>query len=210
MYPNQPQQPETPPSPLPSDYLNQIAPQAPKRMPFKLGIKQVALLGGALILLVIILSVVVNSIAGGSRQPLERLSARLTATESVVVDAQSNLKSSQLRSLNSNLKIYMTNTNRDVTAPLLTAGIESKKISASIVTSESTDSLTARLENARLNAVYDRTYAREMSYQLSTLLTLMNQIYGSTNNQQLKTFLKSSYDNLVPTQKSFADFSTAE
>jgi hypothetical protein len=210
MYPNQPEQPTSTPPPLPSDYLNQIAPQAPKRMPFTLGIKQVAVLGVALILLVIILSVVVSSIAGGSRQPLERLSARLTATEAVVVDAQSNLKSSQLRSLNSNLKIYMTNTNRDVTTPLLAAGIDTKKISESVLKSESTDQLTTRLENARLNAVYDRTYAREMSYQLSTLLTLMNQIYGSTNNQQLKTFLKSSYDNLVPTQKSFADFSTAE
>jgi predicted outer membrane protein len=229
MYPNQPPQgpPQYPPQPqapiptpgptpvpgqpyAPVDYLNQIAPQGPKKPLFTFGIKQLVMIGGALVVLVIILAAIVGSITGGKKDPLEHLSARLTATQAVVSAAQPNLKSSELRSLNSNLNLYMTNTNRDITAPLTSAGINVKKLSKSIVTSESTTALSARLEDARLNAVYDRTYAREMTYQLGTLMTLMNQIYKSTSNAQLKTFLESAYTNLKPTQESFANFTPTE
>lgn len=233
MYPNQPPQqapspaplPEqaTPPAPspfpyapqpsapaaFPTNYLNQIAPQAPKKPVFTFGIKQIILIGIALIALVVILAVVTGNITSSKKDPLEHLSARLTATQAVVTAAQPNLKSSTLRSLNSNLNLYMTNTNRDITAPLTSAGINTKQLSKPIVASESTTALSARLEDARLNAVFDRTYAREMAYQLGTLMTLMNQISKSTSNARLKTFLKSAYDNLTPTQASFANFTTA-
>jgi len=215
MYPNQPPQTPTPPqiptpSQNPGDYLNQIAPQAPKKSVFTFGIKQLLIIGAALVLLVIILSVVVGALTGGKKEPLERLSARLTATQAIVTAAKPNLKSSELRSLNSNLDLYLTDTNREITAPLLSAGIDIKKLSKNIVASESTADLSTRLEDARLNAVFDRTYAREMAYQLGTLITLMSQTYNSTSNAELKTFLKSAYDNLKPTQESFANFTTGE
>lgn len=234
MYPNQPPQMPTPtpppqeppqapaptpypypgqvatPSVLPTDYLNQIAPQAPKKALFTFGIKQMILIGVALVVLVSILAIVVNGIAGGKKEPLEHLAARLNATQVVVNDAQVNLKSSELRSLNSNLKLYMTNTNRDIAAPLLAVGINTAKPNKSIVASEATTALSARLEDARLNAVFDRTYAREMAYQLSTIMTLINQDYKATRNVQLRTFLKSAYDNLQPTQESFANFAPAD
>lgn len=215
MYPNQPPQgpPQWQPQPqqqLPTDYLNQIAPQAPKRSPFTFGIKQVALIGGALIILVIILAAVFGSIGGGKKAPLERLSVRLTSTATVANNAQVNLKSSQLRSLNASLKLYFTNTNRDIAAPLTAAGIDPEKIDKNIIASESTTAMTTRLENARLNAVYDRTYAREMAYQLGNTLTLINQIYKTTQSASLKTFLSSAYKNLQPTQQAFANFTTTD
>lgn len=206
MYPSQPTPPQ---APLPTDYLNQIAPQAPKKSVFNFGARQIIMIGAALVILVITLSVVMNAITSGKREPLEHLSARLTATQTVVTNAQVNLKSSKLRSLNGNLKLYMTNTNRDIAAPLLTVGVDTKKLSKSIVAAESTTALSARLEDARLNAVFDRTYAREMTYQLGTLMTTMNEIYKSTSNAALKTVLETSYDNLKPTQASFANFSSA-
>jgi hypothetical protein len=221
MYPNQPpQQPPqapTPPSypmqpstgtPLPTDYLNQIAPQAPKKALFSFGIRQIALIGAALVVLVIILSIVTNALVGSNKTPLEHLAARITTTQTVVNNAQGNLKSSELRSLNSNLKLYMTNTTRDMAAPLLSAGVNTTKISAGVTAAESTTALSARLEDARLNAVFDRTYAREMAYQLGTMLTLISQDYKATSNMKLQTFLKSAYDNLKPTQESFANFTT--
>ena len=214
MYPNQPPQtpfpPQQPEQQVPVDYLNQISPQAPKKSMFSFGIKQVIIIGAALVILMLILVGIVNSLAGGKKEPLEQLSARLTATELVAVDAQANLKSSKLRSLNSNLKLYMTNTNRDVVAPLESADINVTKLSAKVIEAESTAALSERLENARLNAVFDRTYAREMAYQLGTLMTLMNQIYSSSSNTELKAFIKSAYDNLKPTQESFANFTTTD
>lgn len=204
MYPNQPPTPTN----LPVDYLNQISPQAPKKPKFSFGIKQIIMIGAVLIVLVIILAVIVNGIASSGQAPLERLSARLTATQTVATSAQRNLKSSELRSLNSNLKLYLTNTNRDIAAPLLLAGVDGTKLDTTILAAESTAALSARLEDARLNGVFDRTYAREMTYKLGQTMTLMDQIYKSTSNIKLKTFLQSAYSSLKPTQASFANFTT--
>jgi len=211
MYPNQPPYGTPPPQqPLPTDYLNQIAPDSPKKPFFSFGLKQVIIGAVALIVLMLILVGIVNALTGGQKSSLQRLPARLAATEVIATDAQKNLKSSKLRSLNSNLKLYMTNTNRDIATPLLGAGVNTAKLSDSIIALESTTELSARLEDARLNGVFDRTYAREMTYQLGTLMTLMTEIYNSTRNTELKTFLKTSYDSLKPTQESFANFSTTD
>lgn len=206
MYPNQPQ---PMPTPQPTDYLNQIAPQAPKKALFTLGPKLILMVLGVLIIVIVTLAIVLNGVASAQRKPLQQLAARLDSTEQIVNSAQSHLKSSQLRSLNSSLKIYLTNTNRDVAAPLLSAGVNVDKLGDSVTKEESPDAINARLEDARLNAVYDRTYAREMAYQLDTLITLMKQIYASTNNSELKTFLNATYASLEPTQKGFAEFNVA-
>ena len=205
MFPNQPQQPSGPSS---TDYLNQIAPKAAPKITLK-GPKLFLLIGAALVVVVTIISLIAVSAAGGQKRPLEQLGARLTTTETIVTDAQKNLKSSQLRSLNSNLKIYLTNTNRDISAPLLSAGVNSAKISATVTKQESGEAITARLEDARLNGVYDRVYAIEMTTQLERTINLMKQIYSSTNSKSLKEFLKTSYASLEPTQKAFAEFNAA-
>jgi hypothetical protein len=190
--------------------LDQIAPQTPKRPLFRLsGAKLILAIAGVLVVVVALLALVINLVTANQRQPLEQLSARLSATETIVTDAQKNLKSSELRSLNSSLKLFLTNTNRDITDPLRSAGVDIKKISKDTIAKESGDDISARLEDARLNAVYDRTYAREMAYQLETIITLMKQIYRSTGNQSLKSFLNTAYGNLEPTQQSFADFNAA-
>jgi len=211
MYPNDPQQHPTPAQPTaPLDYLNQIAPQAPKKSLFNFGVPRVLLILGAAIIVVIILSIVASSVARGRTEPLERLSVRLGATQTIATAAQGQLQSSKLRSYNSNLSLYLTNTNRDIAKPLLAAGVQATKIDKALLASESTTALTTRLEDARLNAVYDRTYAREMTYRLETILTLMKQAYSSTSDASLRAFLTTAYDNLEPTQKSFANFSASE
>ncbi len=208
MYPNQPQQPTPNPS-VPANYLDQIAPQAPKSSMFKFGPKLFVMIGAVLVVLVIIIAITVNVVVSSQRTPLQTLSARLTTTQSIVDKAQANLKSSQLRSLNSNLAIYLTNTNRDIGAPLLTNGVNTAKLPESVTKKESGDAIAGRLEDARLNAVFDRTYAREMTYQLSTTLALMKQIRASTGSASLKTFLNTAITNLEPTQESFASFDAA-
>lgn len=203
---NNQNQPGPSTQPLSVDYLNQIAPQAPPRQRFKPGPKLFALVGAALVVLIIIVSIVVNVVVNSQRHPLEQLAARLTSTQKLTTDVKPNLKSSKLRSLNSNLELFLTNTNRDIATPLLSAGVDTKKLSKSVLEEESGASVAERLEDARLNGVLDRAYAREMSYRLSTLLTLMKQIYSSTGNKDLKSFLTTAYDNLQPTQEALAAF----
>ena len=69
--------------------------------------------------------------------------------------------------------------------------------------------MTERLEDGRLNAKYDSTYAREMSYQTATLLALINQLYKSSALPATKTYLKGAYENLEPTYKALSAFSAS-
>lgn len=202
MYPNDNQLP-----PTPIDYLNQIAPKAtPKISPFR-GKPIIAY--GLIAIIVLIILISIGNLFNGVN-PSEQLAARLIATQSVATDADSKIKSEQLLNFNSNLNIYLINTIRDIAPILAKDNIDTEKLSSSVTSAESTTQLMATLEDARLNAEYDRTYAREMSYKLDTILTLMRQIYENTGNSDLKTFLENSYKNLVPTQKQFADFNAAD
>jgi hypothetical protein len=211
MNPDQPstQPPAVTPNPNSADYLNQIAPQTPKRPLLRPTPKLFAIIGGGLVLLIIILSITVNIVSSAQRDPLRHLAARLESTAEISADAQMNLKDSKLRSLNSSLSLFLTNTNRDIVAPLAASGVEVGKIGKEIVQKESGDDVEATLEDARLNAKYDRVYAREMSYVLQNLLTQMQDIYASTGNQSLKEFLQTTYRNLEPTQASFDAYNTA-
>jgi hypothetical protein len=199
---NQPQQP------MSVDYLNQIAPQAPKKkIPLS---KMQLIIVGIVAAAFIIVMILVAAVGGGSKNSLVQLAARLQGTQKIANSASTLIKNTQLSALNSNLKIYLTNTNRDIAAPLLNGGIDVTKLDKSIVAGEAGADVTARLEDARLNAVYDSTYAREMAYRLDTIVSLMRQIQHSTNNTGLRTFLDSALTNLLPTQKAFADFNAAD
>lgn len=218
MYPNQPvpppsQPPQQPqqsgqPPVVPLNYLDQIAPQTQKKRLFDSGPKKLIIILAAAFLVVMTLVVIVNVIAGANRKPAEQLAARLISTQQIADNAQENLKTTSLRSLNSTLRVYFTNTNRDIAQPFATIDINPTKVSGSVASEEAalTSATEERLEDARLNAVFDRTYAREMEYQLATLLALMEQVYSSTGSGTLKEYLEESYDNLEPLHEQFAAF----
>lgn len=205
--------PATPPNPQDGsslDYLNQIAPTTAKKSLFGFGGpsgKLMYVLAGlvGVVLVVLVLSLILNA-GGGNKTKLEHLAARLNTTATIVGNAEKILKDTKLRTLNGNLTLLLANTNRDIVAPFAKAGVNTAKLPKDVVSKEAATDVTARLEDARLNAVYDSTYAREMAYQLETTLTLMKEIYNSTSSNDLKTFLQTSYDNLQPTQEAFADF----
>ena len=198
MYPNNNQQTN------PADYLNQIAPHAPKKSFFSGKPRWLTIGIGVVVLLIIIMAI--SSILSGGINPTERLAARLLSTETTAKSATLNIKSTQLRALNSNLTIYLTNTIRDVTPLLTSEKINIKSLDKKVTAAESNVDILARLEDARLNAKYDHIYAIEMATQLDTILTLMLQINNNTSSKSLKSFLADARTNLEPIQKQFDDF----
>jgi hypothetical protein len=196
------------PGQTPLDYLNQIAPEQHKASPFKWNLKTIILAAVAILILVIIIAVVVNAIVNSRKTPWEQLSARLAVTTTVVNNSSSLIKNSQLRSLNSGLKLYLTNTTRDIQTPLTNIGVDPKKIPDSITKAENSTGMTERLEDARLNAKYDSTYAREMSYQLSTILALYQKLIPAST-PQTKTILQTAQTNLEPIQQELANFNAS-
>lgn len=190
----------------PLDYLNQIAPQAPKKPLFEFNLRTILIISAILVALVIIMSAVAGSIGSGKKEPWQRLNARLDSTAILADSAATNIKSSQLRSYNSDLRLYLTNTKRDLQSPLADLAIDTAKIPESVLLSESNETVAARLEDGRLNATYDSTYAREMSYLLTMLLMHLKDMYSSAGSEH-RPFLEQSYNNLTPIQKGIEEFS---
>ena len=160
------------------------------------------------VVVVSILALVLSAVNAQQRGPAQQMGARLVSTAKISTDAQKNLKSSELRSLNSSLRLVLTNANRDSAEPLSRIDVNVTKIDGGVQAAETarTTAITNRLEDARLNAIYDRTYAREMSYEVATLMTLLQQVYKQTNSESLKKFLDTTYKNLEPTQKALAAY----
>lgn len=192
------------------DYLNQIAPQAPQKRGLRgLSKFQLTILGGAALVIIILIASIIAATGGGSGSSTEKLAARLASTETIVTGAQAKLKSSELRTLNGNLKTYLIDANRDIVAPLTAVGIDIKQLDPTVTKAEAGTDVTLRLEDARLNAIYDRTYAREMSYRLDTIVSLMQKIRASSSNATMKSFLDKAITNLQPTQKEFSAYNDA-
>lgn len=200
MYPNQNQ--------YSIDYLNQIAPQ-----PQKPGISDkrfLLLVGGGLLLAIIVAIFVFSSGgSGGPKEKMETLAARMQTLQSISDKAQKNIKSGKLRSTNSNLAIFLSDANHDSEEPFKAAGVDTKHLDKAITTAEKGDDLSAKLEDARLNAVFDRTYAREMSYQLDTVAALMKEIHDRTRSKALQEFLVDTDKNLQTIKKQLYDFNAA-
>ncbi len=160
------------------------------------------------VVIIILISILVSAFASHTSEYMQRLAARLNTTQTIASGAQVNIKSSQLRSLNSNLQLYLTNTIRDIGTQLTSENIDPANLDAKIVASEAATDMINRLENGRLNAVYDRTYAREMAYQLDSIIALFDQVESSTSSQSLKNFIDNARSNLQPTQTAFSNFNT--
>lgn len=194
---------------LPPNYLDDIAPKQQKTS-FVMGKKRLLVfIGIIVVILIIIVSMLLGALTTSRKEPWEQLAARLTATSEVVESSQGKIKNSQLRSTNSNLKISLTNAQRDLAAPLASANVNPAKLSKSVAEAESSALMLERLEDARLNAKYDSTYAREMSYQLANLLTVLRQLYNASTSETNKAFLITTFDNFKPVQKSLSEFSAS-
>lgn len=229
MQPQQPYQPPQPPQPQPQpqfpqpiapplehqpqqqfqqpqysiDYLNQIAPQQHKP---KLALPRFVI---PMLIAAVVLFVAMAGFAaarGGSSSDLPTIAMRLQSLQTVADGAQSKIKSNQLRVTNSNLSLYLTNANRDIAIPLKATGSDPTKITPSTAIKADTTALTNTLEDARLNAIYDRVYARNMDYELSTLLLQMAQLRKATSSTSTQTFIDATSANLKTTQTQFANY----
>lgn len=199
-----------PEQPSSSNYLDQIAPQATKKSVLGVKPRLIVVIGASLVVLVIIASIGVAILNATRKQPWETLVARLDATEQIANSATGSIKSSQLRSLNSEIRLFITNTNRDIQTPLMKVNVDQKKLPDSVTKTESAEAILGRLEEARLNAIYDRAYAREMAYQLALVLTALQQVYQSSSNPETKAFLDNAYTSLETTHETLSNYSASE
>lgn len=190
---------------LPTDYLDQIASKPAPKLHFLTGKKSIiAIVLGILIAITLILMIIAGTVS--SPKTNVQLAARLNSAKSTLDSSGGKIKSSNLRAANIELKTYLINTLRDYKPILAAKGINIDKLDSKYTSLESNTDLLARLDDARLNAIYDRTYAREMATLLEKTLIMMQDTYDQTTNNTTRSFLSDAYDNLAPIQEEFAIF----
>lgn len=195
MYPNQ--QPQ-----YSVDYLNEISgPQPTSRLPknFRL----LAIVG--IIMIILSFVIIVFGILNSKDEPTPTdLAVRLKTLETVSRDTQENLSSGDLRSLNTNLTLALSNSSREMNAFLGEKGANA--IDKAVKENPDTARLTKTFTDADLNAVISRTYPREMAYELNVTLLLLKSLYDETENAKFKDYLSSTYDDLEPIYKQLSKF----
>lgn len=166
------------------------------------------LIGGVLAVLVIAVALLAGGVGPSTKDKLTTYGAMISNLKTVSEDAQENIQSSQLRTLNSSLTLVLTNANRDLASPLKSQEISLKEKSNEQISDVASNvkGLNERLENARLNAVFDRTYAREIAFYLKTLRSEMSELYKQTRNEKLKTVLAQTDDTIEPLAIDFSSF----
>ena len=198
------------------DYLNKISSENQHEKssdslfsskPLKFGLIAVAVLA----LFILIFGALSNS-TGKEKSVFERLNLRLTNVNSSITTYNKSVKSSALRSSGVSLASILEATSLSLTPFYEKYELDAKKPSEKISAGETAllDSLNLELENGKLNGILDRTYAREMTYQISLLLSLEVELYEKTKDEALKAALESSYTNLETIYPNFNDFSETD
>lgn len=200
--------PTQPPPDYSIDYLNQIA--TPIKQ--KTGPSNFMLIIFGLVAVAIL--AIVAMLAFNSRTtPLDRateLYVRMDSLRTIGRDQHNHLRDNGLRTTNTSYQLFLSNAIRDIEEPLSAAGINKSTLDAELRSQEQSlvNEYKDQFEDARLNVELDRTYAREMTYQLTLLNSMMETIYNETNTEELKSFLEQTNNNLATIAEDFSNFST--
>lgn len=225
MYPNQqpqnqqggyPPQPQPPtqqggygPQPQPTyavDYLDQIAPPPQQQKFLSGGFGKLIILFGLLILIVMGVIVAIGNDKGTG--PIEQMSIKLENFSTIADDRQKQLKNSNLIATNSNFRGWLTGATSESQELVSGLGIPKNKLNKEIVASESAKAkkLSETLEDARLNAMLDQIYAREMTLQTKLIKTELDTIAKKAPTKQVRDFAIEASKNIAPIQEAFSNF----
>ena len=203
------------------DYLDKIAADTRSNKPSgkgflgKLKISPTlmkVLIGGAIVTVIMI---IFGMVAGGGdkngeRDLVDKISLRTNNLISVISDYNKQVKSSELRSMGGSLSAVLNDTNYAINA-ILKSEFEakgSKPQKESIKTDENKvlEDMKSSLEYGRLNGILDRTYAREIAYQIALLISLEQETLKKTQKTNLKEALTNSINNLDQMHDKFDNF----
>ena len=187
-----------------ADYLNQISASGQPNAPSPL--VMIAAIGGGIVALIIFGFM----IFGGGPSTVDKWTAlyqRVASLESVAKKQSSHLKDSEIRDINSRLAIFLPSAQNEIQQIAEKIGVVTSKIPEKYKSEEASylSKLEAKLEDARITVVLDRTYAREMAYEIGVLISLMRQAY-SVSGSSTKEVLESINLNLADYAKEFNEF----
>ena len=166
---------------------------------------------GALVLLIVI--IVFGSMLGNKESLEDKcvdLKLRLDGTSEAITEYQENIKSSLLRSLSASLKGVFTNTSTGLNNYMAEKyGYEDGKEKEAVKEAAdlARDELINELFEAKINGLLDRVFAHKMTLEIYSIMSDEAGIANSSDDQNLKSVLSTSYDSLNNLYNGFNDFS---
>ncbi|MDR2336510.1 MAG: hypothetical protein LBE03_00180 [Candidatus Nomurabacteria bacterium] len=205
-----------------ADYLNQISGgklnkkvnpktgKAKPQLPFGLGLNhKTFIIFGAIIVVVaglIAMSLVSQQATMQLKGLAYSIGARTTNLNGIVEKYHALIKNSNLKALSSDLKTVLTNFNRDYPATLGSIQGAASGTASAISTEEAVRaSLDSSFASANMNAILDRSFAVEMSYQVEYVALRIQELKGQTSRAELSSSynefmtLKNRFDNWLST-----------
>ena len=163
----------------------------------------------AFLLMALFSSIITGSKSSGKDRVFS-LILHIDDTSQVINEYQPKVKASNLRSYSATLYSVLLNTKNNLTSfaeqqynygkVKIKEGIEEEQELAK-------EGLENELFEAKINGVLDRTYVRKMLYEISLITTEEEQILRSTNSDELKEILNTSYTALNTLYEKFNGFS---
>ena len=134
------------------------------------------------------------------------LYSSMVATSEITKKAGKNIKNSKLRAINSSLNSQLIGSIQEMNDPLTKSGIDPKPLETAAKKPDEAESEKLQmLEDARLNATYDRAYSREMIRRLETMLITLDRIEKINQRESMQTFVKNTKPKLESLKKSIED-----
>lgn len=156
--------------------------------------------------------VLLMALNSGGPSPTQRLTNfiyRVNALQALAKESPENITDSKLLSNNAQMSTILAGISQEGTQQVIATGKKElpKEPKNSPIAAEYAE-INTRLDEARLNVIFDRTYAREVAYQLRTLRSELITLQKSAKSS-LKEYLQTADQNLEPLEKQFADFDSA-
>ncbi len=140
-----------------------------------------------------------------------KLYTTLIDTEKTTVRSGKLLKSSKLVSINGSIRTNIINAARDMEAPLTAAGQKPASLkSAANKAPYHDEKFASALEDARLNATYDRVYANEINTKLKYIVLYMESIKKTTKSKKMNEFIDKNLPSMQTVQKAMDEYQKSE
>lgn len=188
------------------DYLNQLSGEGKNSEQFNPKI----VIGGIIgfIVLAAAMMFLIFSSSGGPAGPGPEVTLYKTivGTAEITDDSKKKLHSSDLVSINSSIDILLLNSITGMIKPLSKSGIDADKLESEAQKEEEFAEPMKKLEDARLNAVYDRAYLRIIDFRIDSILLLVEKVNKTSGNSDLKKYLSKTKSDLEVIDKALEEF----
>lgn len=160
---------------------------------------KIIVVGVVLFVLLLVVGGMLGGLASKAADLAKQIDVRMTNLIALEDTYGKEVKSPKLRALGDTMNGVMTDTTQKLTALLN----ETEKFDVSKPTgkfadeeAKTSEELGVAFENAWLNGQLDEVFVREMSYQVTVLLSMESEVLERTQNEELQGIMNKSTEDL--------------